>query len=218
MDTRFRDRADAGRRLAARLVPLRAENPVVLGLARGGVVVAAEVAQALGSPLDVLVVRKVGAPQHPEFGIGAVVPGGERSFDAKTVAALGLAPEELAKLAAAEELEVKRRLDAYRQGRPEPDLRDRTVVLVDDGLATGVTAIAAADYVRAQDPRKVVFASPICSPSAAARLRRHVDEVVCLCSPEGFRSVGQWYENFDQTTDEEVLALIGTPVQSRYLA
>jgi predicted phosphoribosyltransferase len=218
MDTRFRDRADAGRRLAARLAPLRAEDPVVLGLARGGIVVAAEVAKAVGAPLEVLVIRKVGAPNHPEYGIGAVAPGGGRSFDAASVAALGLSSDELARLASAEELEVRRRLDTYRQGRPDPELRGRTAILVDDGLATGVTAIAAVEYVKGQGARRVILASPICSPTAAARLRRYVDEVVCLCSPEGFRSVGQWYENFEQTTDEEVLALLGAPVQSRYLA
>lgn len=218
MDTRFRDRADAGRRLAARLAPFRAEEPVVLGMARGGVVVAAEVAQAVGAPLDVLVIRKVGAPSQPEYGIGAVAPGGGRSFDQTSVAALGLTSEELARLAAAEEQELKRRVDAYRQGRPEPSLRDRTVILVDDGLATGVSAIAAVEYVRAQGARRIVLASPICSPTAAARLRRHVDEVICLCSPEGFRSVGQWYESFDQTSDEQVLELLRAPVQSRYLA
>lgn len=218
MDTRFRDRADAGRRLAARLAPLRAENPVVLGLARGGVVVTAEVAKAVGAPLEVLVVRKVGAPSNPEFGVGAVAPGGARRFDAATVSALGLEPEEMDRLASAEELEVNRRLHAYRQGRPPLELQDRTVILVDDGLASGVTSIVAGDYVRGQGAKRVILAVPICSPTAVARLRRHVDEVVCLCSPEGFRSVGQWYESFEQTTDEEVLALLQVPTQGSYLA
>lgn len=218
MDTRFRDRADAGRRLAARLAPLRAQNPVVLGLARGGVVVAAEVAQAVGAPLDVLVVRKVGAPSNPEYGVGAVAPGGKRAFDSATVAALGLEPDELARLASAEEAELQRRVATYRAGRLPLEIRDRTVILVDDGLATGVTAALAGDYLRSEGAARTILAVPICSPTAASRLRQHVDEVVCLCSPEGFRSVGQWYDSFEQTTDEEVMQLLGAPVQGRYLA
>ncbi|MGV3615695.1 MAG: phosphoribosyltransferase [Fimbriimonas sp.] len=217
MDTRFRDRADAGRRLAARLAHLRSEDPVVFGLARGGVVVAAEVAQAVGAELDVLVVRKVGAPHNPEFGIGAVAPGGARSFDAASVATLALDRDVLDRLAQAEEVEVNRRLAAYRHGRPEPSLTGRTVLLVDDGLATGVTAEAAAVYLRSQGAARIVMAAPICSPSAARRIRAVVDEVVCLCSPEAFRSVGQWYENFDQTSDAEVQALLGAS-GGRYLA
>ena len=208
METRFRDRADAGRRLGARLIRSDWVDPIVLGLARGGVVVAAEVARTLGAQLDVVVARKVGAPANPEYGIGAVGPSGARHFDRDMVDRLGIGESELEDLAVREAQEVDRRTAAYRAGRPSPNLAGRDVILVDDGLATGVTAAAVASAIRVLGPRRLVLATPVCSPSAERRLRQSVDDVVCLCSPEGFRSVGEWFEDFTQTTDEEVQGLL----------
>jgi putative phosphoribosyl transferase len=208
METRFRDRSDAGRRLGERLSSLRDEDVLILGLARGGVVVAAEVARALRATLDVVVVRKVGAPHNPEFGIGAVGPGGARAFDADVVARLGLSADDLDRLAAPEEAELRRRLTAYRDGRPAPEVAGRTAILVDDGLATGVTASAAATYLRQLAPRRLILAVPVGSPSAVARMEAEVDEVVCLAAPDDFYAVGPCYEDFRQTTDEEVTPLL----------
>ncbi|AIE84095.1 phosphoribosyltransferase [Fimbriimonas ginsengisoli] len=214
----FRDRTDAGRRLAERLLSYRELHPIALGLARGGVVVAAAVAKELGGDFDVLVARKVGAPNFPEVGIGAVGPEGGRFFDIRSVRALGLLDRDLDRLAESEEAEVRRRLAAYRLGRPAPILTDRYVIVVDDGLATGVTAVAACEYVRRQSPKKLILAAPVCSQQAAELLASHVDEVVCLHSPEDFRSVGEWYENFTQTTDQEVMLLLSEAERAGYLA
>jgi predicted phosphoribosyltransferase len=181
-------------------------------------VVAAEIARVLDADLDVLVARKVGAPEFPEFGIGAVGPEGGRFFDDRSVRSLGLLPPELERLADAEEEEVRRRLSAYRQGRPAPTLEDRTVILADDGLATGITAVAAAEYARRKRPARLVLAVPVCSQQASELLASHVDEVVCLYSPEDFRSVGQWYEDFSQTTDQEVMMLLAEAERGGYLA
>lgn len=205
----FRDRADAGRRLAEALSEYHGRRPVVLGLARGGVVVAAEVAKALEADLDVFVARKVGAPSNPEYGIGAVAPEGARYFDEAAVDRLNLSPVEMDRLARREEQEMQRRIAAYRGGRPMPELDDRVAILVDDGLATGVTAAAAAMALRHLRPATLVFASPVCAEAGIARLRAYVDEVVCLGTPKEFASVGQWYETFGQTSDGEVAAILG---------
>jgi putative phosphoribosyl transferase len=205
----FQNRRDAGRKLADRLERLKGEDPVVLGLARGGVVVAAPIAEALGAPLDVLVARKIGAPAQPEYGIGAVAPNGARVLDPAAVRAFDLSDEEIDRLTQRELAEVDRRLEAYRGGRSMPGLEGRTAVLVDDGLATGVTAIAAARYVRSLAPRRTVLAIPVCASQGAEALEGEVDEVVCLSRPAPFQAVGLWYEDFTQTTDEEVIAILG---------
>jgi putative phosphoribosyl transferase len=214
----FQDRTTAGRLLAEALRGRLGKQPIVLGLARGGVIVAGEVARVLGVPMDVLVVRKVGAPSFPEFGIGAVGPGGTRYFDRHSVEAVGLREDELDALAAKEEAEVRRRLAAYRGGRPDPALTGREVIIVDDGLATGVTAVAATEYVRSHKPSVVLLAAPVCSPSAAALLYRQDAEVVCLSRPEDFYAVGQWYTDFSQTTDEEVVGILQGLDSKGYLA
>lgn len=205
---RFHDRRDAGRRLGERLKDEALADPIVLALPRGGVPVGHEVARALGAPLEVFVARKVGAPHLPEYGIGAVAEGGGGVMDGWAVRAFGLSRRDFDRLAEAERAELERRVGRYRHGRPLPSLRGRTVVLVDDGLATGVTAEAALLALREAQPRRLVLAVPVCAPDTVARLRGVADDVVCLHAPEGFAAVGQWYERFGQTTDEEVEDLL----------
>ncbi len=212
VDVRFQDRRDAGLRLAARLRETAAErewfDPVVLALPRGGVPVAAAVARALHAPLDVLVARKIGLPGRPEVGIGAIAGEAPPVYDERALAMLGMTPDELGASVARERTELHRREDLYRGHAPRPDLRDRTVVLVDDGLATGVTARAAIRLIRGEGPAALVLAVPVGDHRAAAELRREVDELVCLLQPDDFRAVGRWYEDFAQTTDDEVIALL----------
>ncbi|MER6748632.1 phosphoribosyltransferase [Streptomyces sp. PDY-4] len=206
---RFRDRRQAGRELAARLRERRDEgalpDPVVLALPRGGVAVAAEVARALDAPLDVLVVRKIGAPFHEEFGVGAMAGDGVPVFDEDSLLRLGLSESDLAAVVARERAELRRREERYRQGRPPPDTRGRTVIVVDDGLATGSTARAALRALRARDPGRLVLAVPVGAAEGLALMRSEADEVLCLHEPAAFMAVGQWYEEFDQLTDEDVL-------------
>jgi len=211
----FRDREDAGLRLAERLAPYRREDPIVLALPRGGVVIGYEVARALHAPLDVIVARKLGAPDQPELGIGAIAPGGVRVLDDTIVRALDIPMEQIERIAAREAGEMERRLHRYRGDRPKPDLRDRTVILVDDGLATGVTARAAVESIRRERPRRIVLAVPVCATETAELFRGLVDELVCLQMPREFRAVGLWYDDFDQTSDEEVVDLLNYARSSR---
>lgn len=209
---RFRDRADAGRQLAARLGELadsgELPDPLVLALPRGGVPVAAEAARTLRAPLDVLPVRKIGVPGRPEAGIGALVGEDPPLFDRESMAYLGLTEDRLADTYAHEREELRRREHAYRDGRAAPEVTGRTVVLVDDGLATGVTARAACAHLRARDPGRLVLAVPVAAPDAADRLAQETDLLVCLSRPADFYAVGQWYRVFDQTTDQEVVATL----------
>nr|WP_202433629.1 phosphoribosyltransferase family protein [Streptomyces sp. SID7815] len=183
-------------------------DPVVLGLPRGGVPVAYEVAQALGAPLDVIVVRKLGVPYHPELGFGAIGEGGVRIISEEIVRRTGVGEKDLVAVERAEAAELVRRAHAYREGRPRLPLEGRAVVVVDDGVATGATARAACQVVRAQGAAYVVLAVPVAPPDAAARLREDADEVVCLSAPVLFSAVGEWYRDFSQTSDEEVVALL----------
>ncbi|MGP4088515.1 phosphoribosyltransferase [Streptomyces sp. KR55] len=205
----FRDRAHAGRELAEHLRILQEKgtlpDPVVLALPRGGVTVAREVARALGAPLDVLVVRKIGAPAHEEFGVGAIAGDDPPLFDARALDQLGLTEEELAPVVARERAELHRREQRYRQGRPAVELKGRTAIVVDDGLATGSTARAAVQAVRRREPERVVVAAPVCSHEATELLRGDADDVVCLMRPSPFHAVGLWYEDFEQLTDDDVL-------------
>lgn len=204
----FADRADAGRRLAEALGPLAQSGPVVLGLPRGGVPVAFRVAQELGAPLDVIVVRKLGVPRHPELGFGAIGEGGVRVISEDIVRRAGVSEFDIASVQQAEETELARRARAFRGDRPRIPLEGRTAVIVDDGIATGATALAACAVARAQGAAHVVLAVPVAPPSAAARLRDEADELVCLSAPAGFSAVGEWYRDFDQTPDEEVVTLL----------
>jgi putative phosphoribosyl transferase len=204
----FRDRRDAGQQLGGLLVRYRDAAPVVLALPRGGVPVGYEVARTLGAPLDVLVARKIGAPSQPELGIGAIAPGGVIVLDERTVAALGVTEAELTAIVARETAEMERRLARYRGDRAPPELRDRPVIVVDDGLATGVTARAAVASVRLEEPRAVVLAVPVAALESARAFGALVDDLVAVIMPHDFRAVGLWYEDFEQTSDEEVLDLL----------
>jgi putative phosphoribosyl transferase len=205
---RFRDRREAGRALAERVRSLGLADPVVLALPRGGVPVAAEVAAALDAPLDVLVARKLGLPGQPEFGVGAIAEGGEPLLDEHVLSRLGLSTHDMADTVAREREELARRVAHYRGERALPDLTGRQVVLVDDGLATGVTARAALRSVRSARPDQLVLAVPVCAPDSARALAAEADHVVCVLQPVGFGAVGAWYERFDQTSDAEVLDLL----------
>lgn len=205
----FRDRRDAGRRLAVRLLPLAAEDPVIVGLPRGGVPVAAEVAAALAAPLEILAVRKLGAPHNPEYGIGAIAEGGTRVFDPEALDVLGIDGGALDSIVAGETAELRRRVAAYRGDRPPLALEGRTAIVIDDGVATGITDTAALRAVRRQRPRRLLLAVPVCAPDSLARLRGEADEVICLIVPAELRGVGQWYRDFSQVSDREVIAALG---------
>ncbi|MEU5539647.1 phosphoribosyltransferase family protein [Streptomyces sp. NPDC020362] len=209
---RFRDRAEAGRTLAGLLSELseRGElpDPLVLALPRGGIAVAAPVARALGAPLDVLVVRKIGAPHHEEFAVGALAPGDEPLFDADTLDHLGLTEQRLAPVVERERRELARREQLYRGDRPPPDLTGRTVIVVDDGLATGATARAALRHLRHRAPARTVLAVPVGAPDSLDLLAAEADLVVCPHRPAAFSAVGQWYDDFEQLTDADVLDVL----------
>lgn len=203
----FRDRYDAGRRLAAALEQYRGDRPVILGLPRGGVVVGYEIARALAAPLDVLIVRKLGSPGAEEFAIGAVAPGATL-LNRYLVAALGVSKEYLERVIARETDEMVRRERVYRGSRPAIPVEGRTVILVDDGLATGATAHAAVESLRRRNPKKIVFAAPVCSVDGAKALESVAGTVVCLERPQDFGAVGLWYQEFAPTTDAEVIACL----------
>lgn len=208
----FKDRREAGGRLAEALLRFRMSRPVILGLPRGGVPVAREVANALGAPLDVLVVRKLGAPRNREFGVGAVGEGGREApviLDERSCRRAGLSGAEIQQLVAAEHDEVQRRVLKYRGRWPMLSIAGRTVIVVDDGLATGVTAEAAVAVIRRLRPAQIIVAVPTGSLAAIARLRRLVDEVICLESPEEFNAVGAQYVDFPQVSDGEVTQYLG---------
>jgi len=206
---RFHDRRHAGRVLAARLERY-ANRPdvIVLALPRGGVPVGFEIARALRAPLDVFNVRKLGVPGQEELAMGAIATGGIRVLNDEIVRELGLTPAAIDRVAAREELELARREQLYRDGRPLPDLADRIVILVDDGLATGSTMRAAARAVRRLGPARLVVAVPTAAPETCRDLGAEVDEIICAMTPEPFYAVGLWYEDFRQTTDEEVRHLL----------
>ena len=201
---RFTDRIEAGRLLARHLDHLGEDRPVVLGLPRGGVVVAAEVAGHLGAPLDVLLVRKLGVPYQPEVAMGAIAEGGVEVVDRHVVDGLRITPDEVASVLAREEAELQRRLGLYRIGRTRIPLEGRTVVIVDDGVATGATARAACAAVREAGAARVVLAVPVAPPGWDAAMDDTADEYVAVVTPDPFHSVGQFYARFTQTTDEEV--------------
>jgi len=206
--SRYRDRADAGRQLAARLSALRSERPLVLGLPRGGVVVAAAVATALGAPLDVLVVRKLGVPSQPELAMGAIGEDGVVVHDGRILAEAGVSDFARHRVEARERNELRRRVRVYRGDRPGPDVAGRTVVVVDDGLATGSTARAAVSVLRRRGAGRIVMAVPVGSPDAVAALGEVADEVVCPLVPPRLGSIGEWYVDFAPTADAEVLELL----------
>jgi predicted phosphoribosyltransferase len=209
MATAFRDRTEAGQVLAEKLRAYAGRDDViVLALPRGGVPVGFEVARALGAPLDVFVVRKLGVPGHEELAMGAIASGGVRVLNHDVVHGMGIPERVIEAVAAAEERELARREQLYRDGRPAPDVRGRIVILVDDGLATGSTMRAAVAALRELGPKRIVVAVPTASPAACAEFAEIVEEAVCAITPEPFYAVGMWYEDFSQTTDDEVRTLL----------
>jgi predicted phosphoribosyltransferase len=209
MIRRFRNRSDAGRQLATELRAYSNRSDVtVLALPRGGVPVGFEVASALQAPLDVFNVRKLGLPWHEEFAMGALASGGVRVLDEDVIRIAGVSETDIRHVLAVEEAELERREQQYRGSRPFPDLTGRTVILVDDGLATGATMRAAVAALRKKGPARVVVAVPVAAPVICDAFRSIADEIVCVETPEGFSAVGQWYEDFSQTTDDEVHELL----------
>ncbi|MDQ3253670.1 MAG: phosphoribosyltransferase [Acidobacteriota bacterium] len=205
----YQDRIEAGKRLAAELAEYANRADVlVLALPRGGVPVAFEVAEALHAPLDVFLVRKLGVPGHEELAMGAIATGGVRVINEDVVRYLNIPDEVIETVAMDEQRELERRERAYRDGRAAPDVQGRTVILVDDGLATGSTMRATAMALRQQQPARIVVAVPVASSQTCDEFRAEVDDIVCAVTPEPFRGVGQWYEDFSQTTDEEVHDLL----------
>lgn len=204
----FSDRRDAGRKLAEMLARYRDANAVVLGLPRGGIPVGYEVARALGAPLDIFAVRKIGAPQQPELGVGAVASGGLVVLDRATIQQLGITEEQVQAIIARESAEIERQLSQFASARRPVEVAGRTVILVDDGLATGITAAAAIQALRALSPSRIVLAVPVGAAQTVEWLRHRVDDLVVALVPANFAAVGLWYADFTQTSDAEVLELL----------
>jgi predicted phosphoribosyltransferase len=209
----FRDRREAGQALAARLAPLAAEHPVVVGLPRGGVPVAREVAVALDAPLDVILVRKLGVPFQPELAMGAIGEDGVRVLDENLVREAQVTDAELARVQSRERGELERRVSLYRQSAPRVSLERRSVIIVDDGLATGSTARAAVQVARQHGAARVVLAVPVAPRDTVTALSTVADEVVAVATPEPFGAVGNWYRDFAQVSDRDVEALLRSPLQ-----
>jgi len=207
-DMQFVDRHDAGRQLAAELLPHARDRPVVVALPRGGVPIAVEVARALDAPLDVLAVRKLGAPGNPELGVGAVAEDGTGVLDRQSAGSLGMTAEMLDATLARESAELRRRVERYRDGRASIPVDGRTVIVVDDGLATGLTDLAAVRALRKRGARRIIVAVPVGSREAVSMLSEEADEVLCLVVPQRLFGVGMWYTDFSAVSDEEVLALL----------
>jgi putative phosphoribosyl transferase len=205
---RFRDRSDAGRQLAQLLSKHTIEHAFVLGLVRGGVPVAFEIARALKAPLDIWVVRKIGVPFQPELGLGAVSEGGGLYRNEDVIESVGFSPVVVDRLIAEKAIEVGRNVELFRHGRPPPELGGRSVILVDDGIATGGTIHAAVRAIRARGPSRITLATGVAPPSTLDELQAEVDEIVCVQVPSDMMAIGQWYVDFSQVQDQEVLDLL----------
>ena len=214
---RFRNRREAGERLAAALGEYaNRRDVIVFALPRGGVPVGFEVARALRAPLDIFVVRKLGLPGHEELAMGALASGGVRVLDQDLIRAAGVSEYEIERVTAAEYAELQRRELLYRGDRPFPDLAGKTVILVDDGLATGATMQAAVAAIRAKGPARVIVAVPVAAPDTCNAFRELADDVICAITPEPFRAVGVWYEDFSETSDDEVRELLNLARATQY--
>lgn len=216
MNPSFRDRLDAGLTLAKALQTYKNENPIIVALPRGGVVLGAQVAKALGAQLDIIPVRKLGAPSQPELALGAIALGGAKVLNQDLIEATHTSLSQLETVVEQEEQELQRRAALYRPGMPALDVAGRTVILVDDGLATGATARAAIVALKQMNPKKIVLALPVCAAETAMALRHEVDELLCLQVPEPFGAVGCWYKYFDQVNDDEVIALLAEARQTHW--
>lgn len=204
----FENRQEAGKKLAAQVFKYRKENPFILAMPRGGVPIGYEVAEVLQAPLDVIVVRKIGLSSNREFGIGAIAEGGIRVLDQTSIEVLGIDDSELEDTITLEEKELQRRVEIYRGGKPLPNLEGKTAILVDDGMATGITAKAAITSVKKLNPKKIILATPVCVLDTVESLKDRVDDVICLSTPYEFMAVGLWYRDFKQVSDEEVIGLL----------
>ena len=206
----FRNREDAGQQLAERLLHLRDSNPFIFGLPRGGVVVAAQVAEALGATLDVMVVRKLGAPGRPELALGAITVGDDPhlTLNQDLIDLISVSDEYLQMEMETQREEVKRRNDRFRKGRPAANVEGRTTIIVDDGIATGATVLAGIMGLKDRKPMRLILAVPVAAPDSLEKLSQYVDEVVCLYAPTNFMSVGVFYGDFHQTTDDQVMELL----------
>ncbi|MDP3763278.1 MAG: phosphoribosyltransferase [bacterium] len=212
----FKNRTDAGQKLAEKLLEYKQDNPVVFALPRGGVPVGYEVAKALGAPLDTIVARKIGAPSNSEFGVGAIAPGGVLILNAETLRSLGLEQRDLEDIIKKEKQEMERRIIRYKSGEWSKDAPTNTVIVVDDGLATGVTARAALQSAKIiYKPKKLIFASPVCARDSLEFLRPYADRIVCVSKPENLMAIGEWYEDFPQISDEEVLHYLNKITEQR---
>jgi predicted phosphoribosyltransferase len=204
----FADRVDAGRRLAKALRDCKEKNTIILAIPRGGVVVGFEVANELNVPLDVIIPRKIGAPGNPELAIGAVMEDGTIIMNEELTGFLQVSEDYIKEESGSQRLEIERRLKFYRRDAPYPDLKNRVVIMVDDGIATGSTMKAAVASIRKKGARAVVIAVPVGPPSTVEELKKEADHVICLQSPDSFMAIGQFYENFNQTSDKEVIRLL----------
>ncbi len=217
MKTTFHDRTEAGRLLAKRLKLNYANRSdvLVLGLPRGGVPVAYEVAKVLHAPLDICIVRKLGVPGHKELAMGAIAPGGIMVLNEELVRSLKISQKAIEQVITKEQQELERRDRVYRGDRPVPDLSHRTIILVDDGIATGSTIKAAIFTIKQQQPKRIIVAVPVAPPEVCQELKEEVDEVICLLTPEWLYAIGLWYEDFSPTTDEEVRNLLARTIEEQ---
>ena len=204
----FKDRQDGGRQLAEKLIKFKDENPIIIALPRGGVVTGYEVAKILKASLDVMITRKLGSPFQPELGIGAIAPNNVRILNLDAIRFLGISKDEMEEIIKRETIEMNRRIKLYRGNLPPLDLSGKTVIIVDDGLATGVTAGAAVLAVKQMIPEKIILAVPVSPQDTANKFREEVDEFICLSEPPDFFAVGQYYYDFEQVTDKEVISLL----------
>jgi putative phosphoribosyl transferase len=204
----FQNRQQAGQKLAKNLQQYKSKNPIILGIPRGGVVVAHEVAKALQAPLDVIVARKIGAPLQPEFAIGAIAPGGISVFNQESVRYFSLNKQDLNVLVSREQQEMERRIELYRAGRKKLDLKNQTVIVIDDGLATGLTALAAVRSVKKAGAKEIILAVPVAAADTIRKMQPEVDKIICLTASEDFGAVSRFYADFPQTSDEEVIGLL----------